>query len=206
MNKLVLFVIVSVLFISNVNADNVTFEILENSEGMYYISYGDDLIACIDDECTFDIDDYSSNVTDYELSSRDINKIAQRVALEVNFPDHIGVNESFILTALGQNREDITDNLRSHTMNTVVPAVEEMDEFKNKLSTAEIRIVELESKEREYDIMVITKDVAIDTLERENDRMQFISLLAMIGFIFTIITCTDAGKEALQYIGKFRRR
>ena len=188
MIKSVFFVLISILLISNVSADNVTIEILENADGEYYISYGRDLVACVDDECTFDVDEYSSNVTDYELSNREITKIAQRVAFEVDFPDHVGVNESFILSALGDNREDITDNLRSHTMNTIVPSIAEMDEFKSKLAIAEIRIVELESKEREY------------------DRMQFISLMAMIGFIFIIITCTDAGKEALQYIGKFRRR
>lgn len=210
MNKTIFFLILSVLLISNVSADNVTFDIFYNSIGDFYVSYdGSDLIPCDGDSCTFDVDEYSSNVTDYDLSNRDITKIAQRVAIEIDFAGdsvNYGVNESFIVSVLSDVREDTTDNLRSYIMNTIVPSVEEIDEYKNKLSDAEIRIVELESKEREYDTMVETKDVAIDTLERENDRMHFITIMAMIGFIFIIITCTDAGKEALQYIGKFRRR
>lgn len=209
MNKTIFFLILSMLLISNVSADNVTFDVFENAAGDYYVSYNDELIACDGDSCTFDVDEYSSNVTDYDLSNRDITKIAQRVAIEIDFAGdsvNYGVNESFIVSALSDVREDTTDNLRSYIMNTIVPSVEEIDEYKNKLSDAEIRIVELESKERQYDTMVLTYDVAIKVLEREIDRMHFISVLCMIGFVFIIITCTDAGKDALQYIGKFRRK
>ena len=61
MKLLFLFILLSAIFMINVSADNVTIEVWENSQGEYYISYHDDLIACDGDECTFNVDNYSHN-------------------------------------------------------------------------------------------------------------------------------------------------
>jgi len=205
--KIIIALLIFLLLAIPASADNVTIEILENADGELYIVYGTQIIPCINDKCTFNVSTYEGG--DYSISNADATKIAQRVAIEMKLPTTTfysgSVNETFINTALGNNRETITDNLRAYIDNTVVPSVAELDESKNKLAEAELTITDLQSKAREYDSLKETKDETISTLKRENGRLEYIAIIALIGFVFVIITCSDAGKEALDYIGKFRR-
>jgi hypothetical protein len=190
-------------------SENVTFEILQNSNNEYYIAYNDELIPCDDVYCTLLV----SNITHanntgnftFELSTEEINRIAQRVALEIPQTEQQELNTSVFESQLGSTREDITDNLRSFIMSTVVPEVEKFDELQNKLTEAEITIVDLKAKEINFDLLKENTDKTIDTLERENDRMQFISFLLGIGIIFLTLTCTNPGKEILSYAANLRR-
>ena len=204
-----LFCFFVLMSINGAASENITFEILQNSNGEYYVAYNDDLIPCDDVYCTI----FAENITHanntgnftFELSTEEINRIAQRVSLEMP-EQQTELNTSIFEAQLGNTREDITDNLRAFITTTVVPEVEKFDELQNKLTEAEIRIVDLEAKEINFDLLKENTDKTIATLDRENDRMQFIAFLSMIGFLVVIITCTDAGKESLSYIGKFKGR
>lgn len=189
-------------------AENVTIEILQNSNGVYYIAYGDDLIPCEDSYCNFlveNVTNYNNSNITFELSTKEINRIAQRISLDMP-QQQLELNTSVFEAQLGSTREDITDNLRSYMDLTLIPEVTRFDEQKNLLTAAELEIVTLKSKEINFDLLKENTDKTIATLERENDRMQFIAFLSLIGMIIMVATLTDAGKEALSYVGKRRGR
>ena len=181
------------------SADTITIEVMENNLGEYFVSYNDYLSRCDNETCTFDVDSLNCTSDTMGLTSDDIKRIGQRVALEIEMPTDIGsVNESFIITTLGTNREDITDNLRAFITNTVMPTVEELDEVSNKLVEAEVTIAELQTDARDYDNLKDNKDATIATLERELKRSDYISMLCFVGILFMMLTCTNGGKDLLE--------
>lgn len=184
MKSLILLLFAFVLLVTSCSAEEITFDILQNTQDEYYISYNDDLISCDNDTCTFDVSNYTTNTTEFELSKNDMKKIAQYVALEIEIPQYTGsANESFITTQLGTSREDTTDNLRAFITNTVMPSIAEIDEVNSKLTVAEVTIADLQSKGREYDLLKETKDETISVLKDENEIYKYLCGILTLSFI-----------------------
>lgn len=200
------FILLATLLVIPVSADNVTITIFEAAGEEFFIEYNDGYFPCVNGTCTFDIVDI--NGTEYEMSKDDMEKIAEYVALEIDTSSNTfgGSNETFILTALDQTEEDITDNLRAYTLNTLVPELERFEALAQQVIQLEKDLAESASESKNYDAMVETKDTTISTLERELNRSDFISMLCFIGMLFVLLTCTHGGKAILESVGKTIRR
>ena len=199
MKTLIFLLFATVLLLLPCSAEEITFEILQNSNDEYYISYNDDLIACVNDTCAFDVANYTTNTTGIELSRTDMKKIAQYVALEIEVPEYIGAaNESFITTQLGTSREDTTDNLRAFITNTVMPSIAEIDEVNSKLTVAEVTIADLQSKANEYDALKETTDKTISVYEDERKIYQYLCGILTLSFIGVLGFNSPSFKRMLE--------
>lgn len=204
MKKMMLFIVffLTTLFVMPCSADNVTIELFQNSNDEYFVKYNGDLYACDDDECTFEVTNYttSTNTTDYELSSKDMKKIAQYVALEIDIPacNEGAVNETRMIELLGNTREQTTDWIGGRITNTLIPEVEKFDELEQKLSEAEITIADLQSKAREYDDMKESKDDRISFLKDENSILKTLCGLLTLSFIAVIAFNSQAFKRIME--------
>lgn len=182
-------IFVFLLIIVPASADNVTIEILQNSNDEYYISYDDELIACDNDTCVFDVDAYSVNTTEFELSNTDMKKISQYIALEIETMEYTEVvNESFITESNIVLRNELLESLYARTQNTFVPAIEERDALKTNLSEAQAMIEGLKADARGYDTLKKTHDDLTLILKNEIKKLEYlcgiltISFIAVLGF------------------------
>lgn len=210
MRALLFLVLLSTLLVVPVSAENVTIELFQNSQDIFFVQYNDELFECSeDDECTFEVVNFTDNCTydngtGYDLSRSDMQRIAQYVALEIDIPEYTGgvVNDSLLTTSLGNTREDITDNIRSYMDTTLMPKVTEFDELKQKLDIAEDEAGINKVKADAYDKQLLEDDEVIEVYKSKADDANFISALSLIGIVFIVITCTPAGRGFLEWIGE----
>lgn len=199
MKLLILALLLLILPIAS--ADNVTIEIFQNSNDEFFIQYNGELHACVDDECTFNV---SANVTqqDYDvaLSTKDIKKIAQYVALEVNMPtgQSWDLNRTYFDTTTGVTREQLYDRLAAYIDNTVVPEVDKYNAETSARMAAEAKVVELENKGINYDNMKETKDETISVLKDENEWLKYLCFILGLGMLAVMCFNSGAFKRLLE--------
>ena len=188
MRALLFLLLLATLIIIPVSAENVTIEILQNTQGEYYISYENDLIECVEDECTFDVANHTTNSTSItDFSKDDMKKIAQYVALEIDTDDFdSGINETFMITSLAKTREDTTDNLRAYIAKTIMPEVEKFDEVEQKLAASEILVADLQAKAGSHDATISAKDTEIKLLEDKVEKSDTL-VLGCIGLVILAV-------------------
>ena len=202
--KILLFLLIlTALIVVPCSAENVTIEIIQVTQGDYYISYNDDITTCSDNICIFDVENYTVDTTEYQLSNKDITKIAQRVALEISSDDiSNGVNETFLIELHGNTRETVTDFVGSRLTNTVIPELERFDELEQKFAGAETTIADLQSKAREYDNMKETKDETISVLKSRNSWLEILC----VGLGLTFIVVLGLNSQAFKRVLELKRR
>ena len=199
MKAVFFFILVSTLLVLPCAAEEISFEILQNSNDEYYISYEDNLISCANDTCTFDVSNYTTNTTELELSRDDMKKIAQYVALEIEIPAYTGsVNESFITNSNIELRNEILDSFYARTQNTFVPSLEEINACETNLTASQNMIVDLKAKAGEYDNMKELKNTEISTLKESKDTFKWIAILASIGMFCVAGANSSAFKRMLE--------
>lgn len=207
--KVLLFLLfLTTLVVVPCSADNITIELFQNSAGDYFVQYNDEMYACVDDECTFNI---SANVTQQDhnlsLSKKDMKRIAQYVALEVEFPEYSGgINETWMLTALDDEGEDICDNIRDHNLNTLAPTVDDFDLVEQEKIQLESEVKELSVKGKLYDEQQIKNDEIIEIYKKDAANAEFFGIMCAIGFAFVVITCTPGGKTSIEFALKKLKR
>lgn len=210
MRALIFLVLILALFITPGAADNVTIELFQNSQDIFFVQYNDELFECTDDdECTFEVANFTDNCTydngtRYDLSSKDKKDIAQYtvkyLVLENGAQAFTGgvVNDSALTASLGNTREDITDNIRSYMDTTLIPEIARFDELEQKLTLAENEVATLKVKGDAYDKQLLEDNEVIEVYKSKADDANFISTLCLIGIVFIAITCTPAGRGFIE--------
>ena len=215
MRALLLIVLLLAIFITPSAADNVTIELFQNSNDIFFVQYNNELFECTDDdECTFEVANFTDNCTydngtGYDLSRNDMKRIAQYVALEIDTTGYTGgvVNDSALTASLGNVREDITDNIRSYMDTTLIPTVAEFDELNQKLDIAEDEAGINKVKADAYDKQLLEDNEVIEVYKEKADDANFVSILSLIGIVFIVVTCTPAGRGFIDsLVEKFSRK
>lgn len=212
MRALLFILLFLTLLITPSAAENVTIEVFETSD-VYYISLDDgDLIACPDDECIVDITNYTTNITttELDLSRDDMKKIAQYVSLELNNVDLSsagGINETFLITSLGNSREQTCDIIGARVIDSLMPQVEKMDELEQKNKELENTVATLQEKGRLYDNQLIKDNEIIEIYKEDANDAKTVAVACIFVALLLGLTGTPGGKGFLEFlIQRFNRK
>lgn len=208
MKILLFFLFLTTLVVVPCAADNITIELFQNSNGDYFVQYNNEMYSCVDDECTFNV---SANVTQQEhnlsLSKKDMQRIAQYVALEIDFPEYTGgINETFLIKALDDEGEDIGDRICSHNLETMAPTIEDFDLLEQEKIQLEVDVKELMVKGELYDDQQKKDNDIIEIYKEAKDQAELFGIVCAIGFAFVILTCTPGGKTSIEFAMKMLKR
>ena len=216
MRALILLVLLSTLLVVPVSADNVTIELFQNSQDVFFVQYNDELFECTEyDECTFEVANFTDNCTYdngtvYDLSIKDKKEIAeytaQYIALEIDFSEYNnGVNESFLTDSLIVTRNEMIDSVNARTQNSFVPSVDEINAVKANLTEAQNQIIDLKAEASSHAIVIDAKDEKIATLEDSKGNTELAAIGFAILFVGSLLFMGNKARDAMDW-WKSRRK
>jgi len=165
MNHIALLVLM-LTFCPLASAGNVTIDIYENSDGVYFIEVNDGgLIACDGTQCTVDISNRSSAFT---LSNDDIKAIARQTSAEIGtLNTDGGLSESLLTEALANSDRESYDTLKAYIERTWMKSTVEYNNCTVELAESKGALSTLDAKFAVYDEQIKYKDIIIESHERD---------------------------------------
>lgn len=188
MKFLIVFIILIGFLTTPVSANNVTLEIFQNMDGIYYVCIDDgDLIEC-GDSCSVNIDNVTGEAT--SITDADIKRIGKQVAVEMYGAEDI-FNESIYYGKMSDIVSGKFKDQQEWISVTWMPQKANLTELELLVSQKQSEINELNAKYQGHDATMSAKNAEIDTLKRETTAYFF-------GIMFLLIAI------AVMVIGKSR--
>ena len=164
MKLIILVLLMLMIMIPGASADtNVSVQIYENSNGVYFISVEDGgLQECDGDTCQIQV----TNITTSRFSDDDIKDIARQVSLEIDMP---GYNTTGLRDLFGTITAESRMADQSWQTKTFMPAVVGMQQCTLDLNNATNALSVLDAKFAGYDAEIQARQDSIDTLKKTVD-------------------------------------
>ena len=208
MKAVFFFILVSTLLLLPCSAEEINFDILQNSQGEYFIEYNEDLISCANDTCTIEVANYTTNTTELELSRDDMKKIAQYVSLEIGTVSSGGINETFFIEQSAKGDEWTANNIKLWITETIEFSLDEKAAMQNEISSLERDVYDLELNMTMVQSEAIRHDSVLSSKEAEIESKDMIIwilvVLTFVGF-FAFLAVTAVNSTAFKRMLELRR-
>lgn len=188
MRKLFIFLLFLGILMTSASAENVTVQIFENSDGVYFIEINDgELIEC-GDSCTVCVDNVTSGST--TLTKEDRVLIGKQVAAELhgqeemfNTSEHYSITSDIVKGA----DADLMEWLKKNYM----PTVEEFNNLTSKLEEKEAALKVLDAQFKGYDDTIKAHESEIETLKKNMDLYWYLIIILTTTIFAIFIAKTD---------------